>query len=235
MPQIEYEIGKYVASYKLGNSPADPADFVRANTILATPSLVPELRLHLASVATDLWEATEADLECTGLPPPYWAFAWPGGQALARLLLDKPETARGLRVLDFAAGCGVAALAAVKMGAAYVAASEIDAFARAALALNAAANALVLDVLDRDVLATPAEGWDLILAGDVFYEKPMANLVWPWLKNAASRGSTVLVADPGRAYLPRESLVEIARYAIPTTLDLEDRVERVTRVLAVTP
>ena len=119
-----------------------PADFVRANTVLAAPSLVPELRLHLASVATDLWEATEADLERTGLPPPYWAFAWPGGQALARHLLDRPDTARGLRVLDFAAGCGVAALAAVRTGAAAVAASAIDAFARAAMALNAAANGL---------------------------------------------------------------------------------------------
>jgi predicted nicotinamide N-methyase len=214
---------------------ADPADFVRANTVLATPSLVPELRLHLASVATDLWEATEADLERTGLPPPYWAFAWPGGQALARHLFDKPETARAKRVLDFAAGCGVAALAAAKIGAASVTASEIDAFAGAALTLNAEANGLVLDVLDRDVLAVPAVGWDLILAGDVFYEKPMADLVWPWLQDAAARGIAVLVADPGRAYLPGAGLVEIARYAIPTTLDLEDRVERVTRVLAVTP
>ncbi|MCM0022280.1 MAG: 50S ribosomal protein L11 methyltransferase [Tagaea sp.] len=210
-----------------------PADFVRANTVLAAPSLVPELRLHLASVATDLWEATEADLERTGLPRPYWAFAWPGGQALARHLLDRPDTARGLRVLDFAAGCGVAALAAVRTGAAAVAASEIDAFARAAMALNAAANGLALDVLDRDMLAAPAEGWDLILAGDVFYEKPMADRVWPWLKEAAARGIAVLVADPGRAYLPDAGLVEIARYAIPTTLDLEDRIERVTRVLRV--
>ena len=212
----------------------DPAEFVRANTVLATPSLVPEMKLHLASVATDLWEATEASLERTGLPPPYWAFAWPGGQALARHLLDEPRTARGKRVLDFAAGCGVAALAAARAGAASIAASEIDAFARAALALNAAANDLAIDVLDRDVLATPARNWELILAGDVFYEKPMAARVWPWLKDAATRGIAVLVADPGRAYLPESGLVEIARYAVPTTLDLEDRIERVTRVLAVT-
>lgn len=212
---------------------ADPAEFVRANTILAAPSFVPELRLHLASVATDLWEATEASLACTGLPPPYWAFAWPGGQALARHLLDRPEAARGSRVLDFAAGCGVAALAAAKSGAASVAASEIDAFARAALKLNAEANGRKIDVLDRDVLAMPAADWDLILAGDVFYEKPMADRVWPWLADAAGRGIAVLVADPGRAYLPATGLVEVARYTIPTTLDLEDRIERVTRVLAV--
>ncbi|MFM7344777.1 MAG: class I SAM-dependent methyltransferase [Tagaea sp.] len=211
----------------------DPPAFIRANTRLAAPSLVPELKLHLAAVATDLWEATEATLERTGLPPPYWAFAWPGGQALARHLLDNPETARGRRVLDFAAGCGVAALAAAKTSAAHVSASEIDAFARTAMALNAEANGLTLDILDRDVLATPADGWDLILAGDVFYEKPMADRVWPWLSEAAARGIDVLVADPGRAYLPQAGLLEIARYTVPTTLDLEDRTERVTRVLRV--
>ena len=211
----------------------DPAEFVRANTVLAAPSLVPELKLHLAAVATDLWEATEATLERTGLPPPYWAFAWPGGQALARHLLDRPEVARGKRVLDFAAGCGVAALAAAKTSAAHACASEIDDFARAAMALNARANGLTLEILDRDVLAPPAGDWELILAGDVFYEKPMADRVWPWLRAAASRGARVLVADPGRAYLPKDGLVEIARYTVPTTLDLEDRTERVTRVLDV--
>jgi predicted nicotinamide N-methyase len=209
----------------------DAAALVRANTRLMAPSLVPELKLHLAGVATELWEATEATLERTGLPPPYWAFAWPGGQALARHLLDNPGIAKGKRVLDFAAGCGVAALAAARTGAAQVVASKIDAFARAALALNAEANGLALDILDRDVLSTPAEDWDLILAGDVFYEKPMAARAWPWLRDAAARGTAVLVADPGRAYLPQDGLAEIARYTVPTTLDLEDRTERVTRVL----
>ncbi|MCA3247857.1 MAG: methyltransferase [Azospirillum sp.] len=211
----------------------DPAAFVRANTRLESPSLVPELKIHLAHAATDLWAATEATLERTGLPPPYWAFAWPGGQALARHLLDRPDVARGRRVLDFAAGSGVAALAAAKVGAAAVAASEIDAFARAALALNAEANGLALDIRAADVLAAPAEGWDLILAGDVFYEKPMADRVWPWLVAAAARGIDVCVADPGRAYLPASGLVEIARYTVPTTLDLEDRTTRETRVLRV--
>jgi predicted nicotinamide N-methyase len=212
---------------------AGPAAFIRANTRLAAPALVPELTLHLASVATELWEATETTLERTGLPPPYWAFAWPGGQALARYLLDNPSTARGKRVLDFAAGCGIAALAAARTGAAHIAASEIDAFARAAIRLNAETNAHRVEVLDGDVLATPAEDWDLILAGDVFYEKPMADRVWPWLRDAAARGTAVLVADPGRAYLPQDGLAEIARYTVPTTLDLEDRTERVTRVLTV--
>lgn len=211
----------------------DPADFIRAQTRLENPSLVPELVLHLAARATDLWEATEATLERTGLPPPYWAFAWPGGQALARLALDRPETVRGKRVLDFAAGSGVAALAAAKAGATHVSACEIDEFACAAMALNAAANGVTLDILDDDVLAKPAAGWDVIFAGDVFYEKPMADKVWPWLKAAAMAGAQVLVADPGRAYLPATGLAEIARYTVPTTLDLEDRVARETRILEV--
>lgn len=212
---------------------ADPAAFIRAQTRLEHPSLVPEIVLHLASRATDLWEATEATLERTGLPPPYWAFAWPGGQALARLALDRPETVRGKRVLDFAAGSGVAALAAAKAGAAHVTACEIDAFACQAMALNGQANGLALEILDADVLAKPASGWDVVFAGDVFYEKPMADKVWPWLKAAAMTGAHVLVADPGRAYLPATGLAEIARYSVPTSLDLEDRTERVTRVLAV--
>ncbi len=212
---------------------ADPADFIRAQTRLENPSLIPELVLYLASRATDLWEATEATLERTGLPPPYWAFAWPGGQALARLALDRPETVRGKRVLDFAAGSGVAALAAAKAGAAHVTACEIDGFACAAMALNAEANGVTLDILNTNMLATPAAGWDTIFAGDVFYEKPMADKVWPWLKEAAAKGAHVLVADPGRAYLPATGLVEIARYTVPTTLDLEDRTARETRVLEV--
>lgn len=204
--------------------------FVRAQTRMAAPSLVPELRLHLATRATDLWEATEASLAQTGLPPPYWAFAWPGGQALARLLLDRPELARGKTVLDFAAGCGVAGIAAAKAGALRVAACEIDAFAAAAMELNAAANGVELDIrLGTDTPAAAA----LVLAGDVFYEKPMAEQLWPWLQACARDGADVLVADPGRAYLPTAGLVEIARYDVPTDRDLEDRDVRTTRILRV--
>lgn len=211
-----------------------PADFVRAQTRLEAPPLVPEIRLHLASRATDLWEATEATLARTGLPPPYWAFAWPGGRALARFLLDRPETVHGLTVLDFAAGCGIAAIAAAKVGAAAVAASEIDDFAAAALALNAAANGVGVTVLRADLLAAaPVPEYGLVLAGDVFYEKPMADRVWPWLQARRAAGARVLVADPGRAYLPATGLVEIARYDVPTDLDLEDRTVRTTRVLEV--
>ncbi|MBI1245972.1 MAG: methyltransferase [Alphaproteobacteria bacterium] len=210
------------------------ADFVRAETRLQAPPLVPEIRLHLAARATDLWEATEAKLEEKGLPPPYWAFAWPGGRALARYILDNPATARGLAVLDFAAGCGIAAIAAALAGAQSVTASEIDDFALAALDLNCIANGVSVGRHAGDVVAlAPAPAWGLILAGDVFYEKPMSERIWPWLKARHAAGARVLVADPGRAYLPGSGLNEIARYDVPTDLDLEDRTIRTTRVLEI--
>ncbi len=210
------------------------ADFVRAQTRLEAPPLVPEIRLHLASRATDLWEATEATLAEKGLPPPYWAFAWPGGRALARYLLDNPDAAKGRDVLDFAAGCGIAAIAAAKTGAAKVTASEIDDFALAALDLNAAANGATVARFSGDVVKLdPPPAWGLVLAGDVFYEKPMSEWIWPWLKARKAAGARVLVADPGRAYLPASGLAEIARYDVPTDLDLEDRTVRTTRVLEI--
>ena len=197
--------------------------FVRENTVAATASLVPEITLHLASEVTPLWHATETVLEKEGLPPPYWAFAWPGGQTFARLLLDRPELARGRSVLDFAAGCGIAAIAAAKSGAGTVTASEIDPFATAAIRLNAALNAVTFDIADSDLLAAPPGAWDLILAGDVCYERPMAARVLPWLDRAVAQGAEVLIADPGRAYLPKSGLSEIARHDVATSLDLENR------------
>ncbi|MDB5395118.1 MAG: nicotinamide N-methylase [Rhodospirillales bacterium] len=197
--------------------------FVRENTVPTRAPLVPELTLHLASEVTPLWHATEEVLAQQGLPPPYWAFAWPGGQAFARLLLDRPEVAYGRNVLDFAAGCGIAAIAAVKSGASRVTASEIDAFATAAIGLNTALNNVSVDVIDTDMLGAPPAAWDLILAGDVCYEKPMADRVLPWLDHAVARGAEVLIADPGRAYLPASGLTEIASYDVPTSLDLENR------------
>ena len=197
--------------------------FVRENTVTTQAPLVPEITLHLASEVTPLWHATEEVLERNGLPPPYWAFAWPGGQTFARLLLDRPELARGRKVLDFAAGCGIAAIAAAKSGATQVTATEIDAFAVAALGLNAALNGVAFDILEGDVLADPPAGWDLILAGDVCYEKPMAERTVAWLDRAVAQGAEVLIADPGRAYLPKSGLTEIARHDVPTSLDLENR------------
>lgn len=197
--------------------------FVRENTVAAQAPLVPEITLHLASEVTPLWHATEEVLEQNGLPPPYWAFAWPGGQTFARLLLDRPELAHRRKVLDFASGCGIAAIAAAKGGAAKVVATEIDSFAVAALGLNAALNAVSFDIFEGDILADPPTDWDLILAGDVCYEKPMADRTLAWLDLAVAQGTEVLIADPGRAYLPKSGLVEIARHDVPTPLDLENR------------
>jgi predicted nicotinamide N-methyase len=207
----------------------NPIDFVRAETIVASPPLVPEIRLHLASEVVPLWQATEVNLTERGLPPPYWAFAWPGGQALARHLLDHPDLVRGKRVLDFAAGSGLAAIAAAKAGAQSVAAAEIDRFAIAAIGLNAALNAVNLELIEADILGE-ASRWDVVLAGDVCYERPMAERVGQWLKGLAAAGTLVLMGDPGRNYLPATGLSEIARYQVPTSLDLEDRVLRETIV-----
>jgi predicted nicotinamide N-methyase len=205
------------------------ADFIRRNTIVAAPPLVPELMLHLASEITPIWHATEASLERTGLPPPYWAFAWPGGQALARHLIDRPALVRGRRVLDFGAGSGLVAIAAAHAGAAAVIAAEIDAFAAAAITLNAALNAVVVEVTIDD-LVDHDDGWDIVLAGDICYERPMAERVTAWLRILAARGAVVLLGDPGRSYLPRDRLEALARYDVPTSRELEDREMRATGI-----
>ena len=205
----------------------DPVAFIRANTEVAAASLVPEIRLHLATEVVPLWQATETILEKAGLPPPYWAFAWPGGQACARHVLDNPRLVAGRRVLDLAAGCGVAAVAAAKMGA-RASASEIDRFALAAIALNAALNGVEVAPVDRDVLDDPPGDWDTVLAGDLCYERPMADRVASWIKSQARAGGTVLMGDPGRAYKPADGLAEVARYVVPTSRDLEDRETRET-------
>ena len=206
-----------------------PADFIRAETALASPLLVPEIKLHLASEMLPIWQATEADLAKRDLPPPYWAFAWPGGQALARHLLDHRDLIAGRRVLDFASGSGITAIAAAMAGAPTVFAAEIDRFALAAIALNAEANGVRVDLIAEDVLDATGE-WEVILAGDVCYERPMAERVAQWLAQRARAGTLVLLGDPGRSYLPGSGLVEIARYDVPTSVDLEDRTLRETTV-----
>jgi predicted nicotinamide N-methyase len=215
------------------HAPQAFADFIRAHTAIGVPTLVPEIRLQLAGEATVLWEATEASLHESGLPPPYWAFAWPGGQALARHVLDHREIARGHRVLDFAAGCGLVAIAAAKAGAAQTTAADIDPFAAAAIGLNATLNGVTIAVTSDDLLSDAATAWDVILAGDVCYERPMAERVIAWLRDAAASGTLVLIGEPGRAYAPRDGIVEVARYQVPTILALEDREIRETRVLRV--
>jgi predicted nicotinamide N-methyase len=216
------------------STPEQRRSFIQSQTTLAAPPMTPEIRLHLATEITPIWEATEATLEANNLPPPYWAFAWPGGQALTRFLLDHADRVKGKRVLDFAAGSGLSSIGAAMAGAERVSANEIDDFAIEAILLNAATNKVAIDVLRHDLIGRN-EGWDIVLAGDVCYERPMADRVIPWLRALAGSGVTVLVGDPGRAYLPAQGLVEVASYDVPTSKELEDRELRVTRVLRLMP
>ncbi len=193
--------------------------FIRAHTVVSHHALVPEIALHLATEITPIWQATEAWLAETGTEPPFWAFAWPGSAAMARHILDHPGIVRGLRVLDFAAGGGQAAIACRRAGAATVDAAEIDPLARAAIALNADLNHQPVMVL-ADVVGQACR-WDLILCGDVCYEAPMTGHILPWLRQMAEQAE-VWIADPGRAYLPRAGLVPFLRITVPTTLELED-------------
>lgn len=208
----------------------DPAIFVRRNTAVEAPPLVPEIQLHLATEVTPIWQASEESLARGAVPPPFWAFAWAGGQALARYLLDHPETVAGRSVLDFGSGSGLVALAAAKAGADRVLAAEIDHFAAAAIALNASLNKLAIEVTMTDVLGIANPDWKVITAGDVCYEREMAERVVPWLRTLAESGALVLLGDPGRTYLPAAGLVERARYRVPTSRELEDRDSRETVV-----
>lgn len=207
----------------MSSRPVDHAAFIRANTALAQSPLVPEITLHLATEVTPLWEATEATLAASQLPPPYWAFAWAGGQALARHILDHPELAAGRTVLDFGAGSGLLAIAAALAGARSVTAAEIDPFATASIAMNARLNDVAVDLEDDDVIGREDAPWETVLVGDMCYERPLAERLTLWLRGLAARGTIVLLGDPGRAYLPKEGLTPLARYAVPTPLDLEDR------------
>jgi predicted nicotinamide N-methyase len=205
--------------------------FVLAHTRLECPPLVPEIQLHLASDVMKLWEETQTHAEAepaglTALPPPYWAFAWPGGQALARYVLDRPETVAGKRVLDFGAGSGLVAIAAALAGA-NAQAAEIDPLAVAAIGLNADANAVAVGLVCEDVIGT-ASRWDAVLAGDVCYERPLAARLIPWLRALAANGVAVFMGDPGRAYFPDGDVAPIANYTVRTSLDLEDRERRET-------
>jgi predicted nicotinamide N-methyase len=208
----------------------DRAGFIRANTTVLAPPLVPEVKLHLAHEAVPLWQKTEEELGEIGLPPPFWAFAWAGGQALARHVLDHPPLVAGKRVIDLAAGSGLVGIAAMKAGAAHVLAGDIDAFACAAASLNAALNAVALEVTGADLLTAPAPDCDVILVGDLFYEQALAARVLAWLAEAEARGIPALIGDPGRSYLPREQLTRLGEYRVPVTRDLEDAEIKLTSV-----
>jgi predicted nicotinamide N-methyase len=211
----------------------DSAAFVRAHTAPGHAPLVPEITLALASELTPIWQATEDWLVARNVDPPFWAFAWPGGQALARHVLDHPESVAGRRVLDFAAGSGIAAIACARTGAAAVEAAEVDALAASAIRLNARANGVRVAAASAETVGQPSR-WDLILCGDVCYEAPMTARILPWLRRMAET-TEVWLADPGRAYLPHSGLAAFARYAVPTTLELEDRTERLVTLYRLAP
>jgi predicted nicotinamide N-methyase len=208
-------------------------DFIVANTRLQRPPHTPEIQLHLADEITPIWKLTEEALEEIGLPPPFWAFAWAGGQALARYLIDTPATVAGKRVIDFAAGSGLVGIAAMMAGAKDVLCADIDAYCEAAMALNAAVNGVACAFTDMDLLDAPAPEWaEVILAGDICYEKPLAERVLAWLATARAAGATVLIGDPGRSYFPRSGLTKLAEYQVPTTRELEDMAVKKTCVWA---
>ena len=200
----------------------DRTDFIAGNTRLLPVPLVPEIRLYLAHEAVPMWQKTEEELGEIGLPPPFWAFAWAGGQALARYVLDNPETVRGRSVLDLASGSGLVAIAAAQAAAANVLAADIDGFALAAIGLNAAANGVAVSTTGADLLDDPPPAFDTILVGDLFYERDLAARVLAWLEAARAQGSHVLIGDPGRSYLPKHRLSPIAEYSVPQTRELED-------------
>ncbi len=209
---------------------ADPRAFVLEHTRLQSPPHAPELQLYLATEIEPIWRQTEEVLQQQGVEPPFWAFAWAGGQALARYLLDHPSEVAGKRVLDFATGSGLVAIAAVKAGAAQVMGADIDPFCESAVALNAAANGVEVAFTSQDLLDHDPPDVEVICAGDICYAWPLADRVRRWLEIAHARGTRVLIGDPGRAYLPREGLASLASYEVPTTRELEDREVRRTGV-----
>ncbi len=217
--------------------PVDPEGFIRANTALETPAMVPEFRLWLATEYVPIWQATESWLDEHNVDPPYWAFCWPGGQAIARYLLDNPATVRGKRVIDFASGSGVSSMAAAFAGAASVVANDIDALSLVAAKLNATANGLSIATEVADWLSGPdgTPDAEVVIAGDVCYEREMSVRALAWLRGHANRGRLVLLGDPGRNYFTAQGLEECARYDIPTSLQLENRGMRETVVWRVLP
>ncbi|MGX5667058.1 class I SAM-dependent methyltransferase [Rhizobium daejeonense] len=207
----------------------DPETFILANTSLMAPPHVPEIRLRLASEVHDLWLKTEDDLKEIGLPPPFWAFAWAGGQGLARYILDHPETVAGKSVVDFASGSGLVAIAAALAGAKSVLAVDIDPWARMAVRLNAEANGVSVDFSGDDFIGQSLDV-DLLVAGDVFYDRDFAAALVEWFTRLSAGGVTVLVGDPGRSYRPTERLEPLATYEVPVTRVLEDSEVKKTTV-----
>ncbi|MDQ8028434.1 MAG: methyltransferase [Brevundimonas sp.] len=212
----------------------DPTAFILGNTRLQPVPHTPGISLWLADEITPIWRLTEEELGEMGLPPPFWAFAWAGGQAVARWLLDNPSEVAGKTVLDFATGSGLVGIAAMQAGAASALGADIDPFCGAAVALNAQANGVSMAFTDRNLLDAPPPAVDVICAGDVCYEKPMTEQVLAWLGQARANGTRVLIGDPGRTYFPKTGLEFLGEYRVPTTRELEDQEVKRSSVWAMT-
>lgn len=209
---------------------ADVQAFIRANTRLLSPPLVPEIKLYLAEESIPIWQKTEEELGEMNVPPPFWAFAWAGGQALARYLLDNPEVCQGKRVLDLGSGSGLTAIAAMMSGASLVLASDIDAYSLAACQANAEANGTAFDVTTNDLLAAPPGLFDVVLVGDLFYEKTLADRVGAFIDEAKAKGAVIMIGDPQRSYFPRSRFTLLAEFEVPVTRELEDSLIKKTAV-----
>jgi predicted nicotinamide N-methyase len=208
----------------------DPVAFIQTQTKILSPSIVPEIRLHLAMEFTPLWQLTEDRLRQSNLPPPFWAVAWPGGQGASRYVLDNPDLVKGKRVADVAAGSGLIAIAAIKAGAKSARAIDIDPLAIKAIKLNADLNRVTVETGDSLDLTAPYTKADIIIAGDICYQQAMSATLIRWLRLCVEKGTLVLLADPGRAYVPQEGLVPLASYNVPTSRDIEDQEMRTATV-----
>lgn len=219
----------------MSDGPRDATDFpafIAANTKLIAPPHVPEIVLHLAEESVPIWQKTEEELGEMNVPPPFWAFAWAGGQALARYLIDNPHEVHGKTVLDLGTGSGLTAIAALKAGAASVLAADIDPIALASAHLNAVANDVALTTTQEDLLAHPPGTFGAILVGDLFYERELAERVLTYISKAIAQGARVLVGDPQRSYFPKEHFDCIAAYEVAVTRELEDALVKKTAVWA---
>jgi predicted nicotinamide N-methyase len=212
------------------NDAAAVRAFIGANTRSVTTPLVPEITLHLAEASLPIWQKTEDDLGEINLPPPYWAFAWAGGQALARYLLDTPDLTAGRRVLDLGTGSGLTAIAAKLAGAGDVLAADIDRLALVAVTMNAAANGVAVATTVENLLLKPCGTWDVILVGDLFYERQLADHVLTYIDAATKAGATALIGDPQRNYFPKGRFSQVAAYQVPVTRELEDADIKTTAV-----
>ena len=193
--------------------PRDFTAFLESATRVGAPPLCPDIRLHLAENLDALWAGQERWLGRAGLPPPFWGVAWPGGQALARYVLDDPDSVRGRAVLDLGSGCGLVAIAAARSGARAVEAADTDAFARSAIRANAGLNGVTLATPEADLVGTSPR-WDVVLAADLWYERFLAGRLTAWLREIAAGGTPVLLGDNGRAFFPKQGVEELRRFEL---------------------